>query len=106
MVRRITREELKRKMNREDDLVLIEVLSPDEYEQEHIKGAINIPLERVASEVKERFNPEREIVVYCANSACQASPTAAEKLDEIGFEKVYDYAEGKKDWKEAGYPME
>jgi len=106
MVRSITREELKRKIDTEEDLVLIEVLTPAEYEREHIKGAINIPLERVASEVKERFEPDREIVVYCANSACQASPTAAEKLDEIGFEKVYDYTEGKKDRKEAGYPME
>ncbi len=106
MPRAISRDELKRKMDSGDDYVLIEVLGPGEYEERHIKGAINIPLEHIGHTVKERFDQDQEIVVYCASYSCQASPIAAQKLDKLEFQNVYDYEGGKKEWMEAGYPTE
>jgi len=101
----IDREKLEDKL-REEEVKLIEVLEPEEYERKHIKGAINVPLAEIGKEVKSKFDNESEIVVYCADKSCGASPKAAEKLDRLGFENVYDYEGGKKDWKEAGNPME
>ncbi|HAF30897.1 MAG TPA: rhodanese-like domain-containing protein [Bacteroidales bacterium] len=98
-------DELKKKLEK-NNVKLIEVLEEDAYNKEHIKGAINIPLERIATEAKDRFNKDDEIVVYCSNFDCSASPTAAKKLKSIGFKNVYDYEAGKKEWKEAGLPME
>jgi len=49
---------------------------------------------------------DREIIVYCGSCACQASPKAADKLERLGFRNVWDYAGGKADWVEAGYPLE
>ena len=38
--------------------------------------------------------------------ACTASPKAAQKMDELGYQQVYDYEAGKMDRKEAGLPVE
>jgi len=102
----IDREELKGKMDRNDPFVLIEVLKEEEYEKEHIEGAINIPLAEIGHRAKEKYPKDKEIIVYCASFDCQASPKAAQKLVTMGFTNVYDYAGGKADWKEAGLPME
>jgi rhodanese-related sulfurtransferase len=106
MVAKIERDELKSKMDRGEDFVLIEVLTPRVYERGHIKGAINIPFKRIAVEARKRFDQNKELVVYCSDSACKASQIAAQKLDKLGFSAVQHYQGGKKDWEEAGYPME
>ncbi len=102
----IDRDDLKRKMDNNDDFVLVDLLEKEKFEKEHIKGAVNIPLEEIGHTMKERYPLDKEIVVYCSNIDCQASPTAAKKLDQLGFENVFDYERGKADWKEAGFPME
>jgi len=96
---------LKEKLDH-NEVKLVEVLDKEAYNKEHIKGAMNIPLERIGTEAKDRFAEDDQIVVYCSNFDCSASPTAAKKLDGLGFKNVYDYQGGKKDWKDAGLPME
>ncbi|MFW5760098.1 MAG: rhodanese-like domain-containing protein [Cyclobacteriaceae bacterium] len=98
-------ETLKKKLEN-DEVTLIEVLNKEEYEKSHIKGAINIPLKNIGAEAKERFETDDEIVVYCSDEECTASPTAAKKLEDLGFKNVYHFEGGKKEWKEAGHPME
>jgi rhodanese-related sulfurtransferase len=106
MVKQIKREELKKKMDDGEDYVLIEVLDAGKYKEGHIKGAINIPLQKVGHEAVRQFDKDKEIIVYCSDSRCRASPVAAEKLDHMGFSNVLDYEGGKLDWQQAGYPME
>lgn len=106
MYKTITRDALKQKKENSEDMVLIEVLEKIPYKESHIRGAINIPLRKIGHTVKEQYDKDQEIVVYCKDKECQASPRAAEKLDALGFQNVYDYEEGKKDWQEAGLPME
>jgi len=101
----IKRDELKEKLDN-NEVKLVEVLDEEDYNKEHIKGAMNIPLERIGTEAKDKFDKEDHIVVYCSDFDCSASPTAAKKLDGLGFKNVYDYQGGKKDWKDAGLPME
>ena len=101
----ITKEELKRKLEN-DEVILIEVLDKEDFNKSHIAGAINIPLKQIGTEANQRFSEDDEIVVYCSDSDCSASPTAAKKLDSLGFKNVYDYKGGKKEWKEADLPME
>jgi rhodanese-related sulfurtransferase len=48
---------------------LIEVLPPDEYEEEHLPGAINLPLRKLEKEAKQRFDPGKPVIVYCWDSA-------------------------------------
>ena len=106
MVRTITREELKAKMDRGDDFVLIEALSSRHYASSHLPGAINLPYEFV--DEAERVLPDKdvEIVVYCMNRECSSSREEARELEEMGYARVLHYADGKQDWIRAGLPVE
>ena len=106
-VKEIGREELEAKLDRGEEVVLVETLGPKYYEDAHLPGAINIPHTEV-DELAAKMLPDKsaQIVVYCSNRACQNSPQAARRLDALGYENVYDYEEGKQDWIEAGLPTE
>lgn len=43
----ITREELKEKMDRGDEFMLVDTLGAEVYEESHLPGAINLPLEEI-----------------------------------------------------------
>ena len=64
MPKAIDRYELKR-LVRENQAQLVEVLPPEEYAEEHLPGAINIPLRRIDTQARERLDPERPVIVYC-----------------------------------------
>lgn len=68
MVATITREELREKIERKDDFVLVETLAPEYYRHAHLPMAINIPPDQVA-ELAPEMLPDKsaDIVVYCAN---------------------------------------
>jgi rhodanese-related sulfurtransferase len=45
--------------------LLVEVLPAEDYEDEHLPGAINIPLKELDRERVRELDPERPVVVYC-----------------------------------------
>ena len=49
----------------EEDAQVVEVLPSEEYEREHIEGAINIPLKELDREAAARLDPGRPVIVYC-----------------------------------------
>jgi rhodanese-related sulfurtransferase len=85
---------------------LVEVLPREEYEEEHLPGAINIPLKELDRDSAAQLDKERPVVVYCWDYLCDMSPRAAALLDELGFERVYDYAASKVDYLARGLPRE
>ena len=103
----ISRSELKEKIDRGDDFELVEVLSREQFEDFHLPGAVNIPGDELREKAPRMLpDRDREIVVYCANPSCEASPRAAELLTQMGYTDVKDYPGGKEDWKEADLPVE
>ena len=60
----IDRDELQRLL-REEQAQLVEVLPRDEYEDEHLPGATNIPLKTLDAETARRLERERPVIVYC-----------------------------------------
>ncbi len=59
----IWRDEVQR-LIRDEGALLIEVLPSAEYQDEHIEGAINIPLKRLDRESTSQLDRERPIIVY------------------------------------------
>ncbi len=59
----ITREEVQR-LVREETGQLVEVLPTQEYQDEHIEGAINLPLKRLGRETASHLDKARPIIVY------------------------------------------
>jgi rhodanese-related sulfurtransferase len=44
---------------------LVEVLPEAEYAEEHLPGAVNLPLRHLTSETIASLDPRRPVVVYC-----------------------------------------
>jgi rhodanese-related sulfurtransferase len=44
---------------------LVEVLPRDEYEDEHMPAAINIPLKELNRETARQLDRSRPVIVYC-----------------------------------------
>jgi len=67
-VQTISRDELKRKIDRKDDFVLVETLPEIAYDQAHLPGAINLPPDKIGT-LAAQLLPDKnaEIIVYCAS---------------------------------------
>jgi rhodanese-related sulfurtransferase len=44
---------------------LAEVLPPDEYAEDHLPGAISLPLRRIDAEAASILDKNRPVIVYC-----------------------------------------
>ena len=67
MPQEIDREELRLLVDQGAQLV--EALPAKEYGEDHLPGAINLPLRRLEKEARDVLDPNRPVVVYCADSA-------------------------------------
>ncbi len=107
MTQTITREQLRANLENGVPMTLAEALPEKYYAAQHLPGAIHLPHDRVRELAPTRL-PDRgnTIVVYCANVNCRNSHIAAQTLIQMGYRKVFVYAEGKQDWMDAGLPTE
>jgi phage shock protein E len=48
---------------------VVEVLPREEFEQDHLPGAISLPLRSLETEAKVKLDPARPILVYCWDAA-------------------------------------
>ncbi len=105
LVRTLRAQDLKQLMEQKKDLLVLNVLSQEEYEKEHIPGSANVPndapdfttrVERLAG------SKTRPMVVHCASTKCPASTEAVNKLTAAGFTNVSEFAGGMAEWKSAG----
>jgi len=60
----IDRDEVQRLL-RDEEAQLVEVLPPDEFDDEHLPGAINIPLKTLDAQTTEQLDPGGPVIVYC-----------------------------------------
>jgi rhodanese-related sulfurtransferase len=65
----ISTDELKAKLDRKQNITVVETLAPERYREAHIPGALNIPPEKV-KELAPQLLPRKdaEIVTYCTNT--------------------------------------
>ncbi len=86
-------------------LLVLNILEPELYQDCHIAGSINVPLEELETYVRD-LDVNREIVVYCSNYLCTASAYAAELLQKLGFKQVFAYEAGLAEWYQRGLLIE
>lgn len=63
----IERGEVQRLLERQAQLV--EVLPAEEYEEDHLPGAISLPLKRIDGDASGLLDRARPVIVYCWDSA-------------------------------------
>ncbi|MGC1372818.1 MAG: rhodanese-like domain-containing protein [Candidatus Sulfotelmatobacter sp.] len=68
MERTISAKDLKAKLDKKQNITIIETLAPERYRESHLPGALNIPPEQI-KELAPKLLPDKkaEIVTYCAN---------------------------------------
>ena len=54
-----------RRLVQEEGAQLVDVLPREEYKEEHLPGAINIPLKELDREMIARHNRDAPVIVYC-----------------------------------------
>ena len=92
----ITVQELKRRLDNDDQITLIDVREPHEHEDYNIGGKL-IPLGSIPDSI-ESLMPHQgdEIVLYCRSG--QRSGTAQQYLIQLGFDKTYNLEGGMLAW--------
>ena len=97
----ISVEEVYEIINNNQDYIILDVRTPEEFKEGHIEGAILIPVSELEGRLDE-LPKDKPIITYCKSGG--RSGNAAEILVENGFRKVYDMG-GILDWQEEGYPV-
>lgn len=85
----ISVEQVKADLDEGKDFILLDVRTPEEYEEGHIEGALNIPLKELAYEVENEIpDVETTIYLYCRSGVRVI--TAGHILYDLGYENVYN----------------
>ena len=91
----ITAEQLQKQI---DDVILVDVRQPSEFELSHIAGCKLIPLDQIPTRAEAELNPQDDIVLYCGIGV--RSLQALLMLKSLGFEKLRSLDGGITAWKE------
>jgi len=83
---------------RQKKVQLVDVRTPREYKGGHIGKAVNIDLFQGGSfkQAFEKFDKNKPVYLYCRSGS--RSKKAAQKILDMGFEKVYDLQGGYMRW--------
>jgi len=87
------------------DFVLLDVRSPEAFDQAHVPGAINVPHRTMTHERMARFADARLFVVYCAGPHCNGANKAAVRLARLGY-PVKEMIGGVTGWRDEGFALE
>lgn len=99
-------DELKKKLYANEDFLLLDVRSEQDYvgEQGHIEGSVIIPLEELTNRINEVSNYcEKTVIIICRTD--RRSAKAAIILAKQGFSDVHVVKQGMTDWIKKGYPI-
>ncbi len=88
-----------------DNVLVINVLPKDTFDDCRIKGSINVSLDELGAYAQNR-DKDQKIVVYCASYSCPMSRKAWHLLHDMHFKHVYAYEGGVAEWRQKGYPTE
>ena len=83
-------------METEDNYLILDVRTKEEYQEKHIPGAVNIPNETIGTEeIPELPAKDQLILVYCRSG--NRSKQAAKKLSALGYTNIIEFG-GINDW--------
>jgi phage shock protein E len=92
----ITQEEAKEIMASDEDYIIVDVRTTEEYDTGHIPGAICIPNESIGNEeITQLPDKEQVILVYCRSG--NRSRQASDKLAKMGYTNIREFG-GINDW--------
>lgn len=101
----ITIQQLKQAIDDEEDVVILDVRTPKEYEAAHIPDAISAPRGLLEFSIWSLVPDQQEkIYVYCKTGARAA--LATKLLNDLGYPHAIAVDTGGLAWVKAGYPVQ
>lgn len=92
-------------LNKTENALLLDVRTPQEFEERHLANALNININGDDFEGQiEKLDKNKTVFVYCLSGA--RSTTAAGILAKKGFKNIYNLEGGILAWVNAGNPIE
>jgi rhodanese-related sulfurtransferase len=85
-----------RELDQKKGMMLIDVRSAREYEQGHIPGAVNIPLQDIGDKIR-KVKKDKELVIYCRSG--NQSIWAIKRLMGMGYKNLFNLKGGYNAWK-------
>jgi len=96
---------VKKAIDAQENFLLLDVRTKQEYEKEHIRESVNIPFDELRERIGELpEDKHRKIYVYCFSGS--RSAPAAEQLLKFGYDKVFDMNHGILAWRAKKYPLQ
>jgi rhodanese-related sulfurtransferase len=98
----ISCEELKRKLDQGDDIILVNALDEERFKAMHIPHSINICKDE---DIQLMLSRDDVIIIYCTDEACNRSILLYQKLEANGYENIFRFAGGLRAWEASGYEL-
>jgi rhodanese-related sulfurtransferase len=97
-------QEVKKRLDAGEKIVLLDVREESEWARGHLPGAIHLSKGIIERDIEQRI-PEKNapLVLYCGGGF--RSALAADNLQRMGYTDVISMDGGWRDWTEAGYPV-
>ncbi|MDD7363796.1 MAG: rhodanese-like domain-containing protein [Peptoniphilus sp.] len=112
----ISTEDLKKKIDAKEDMIIVDTMPEKSYKANRIPGAVNaelpVTMDEVTPDERDAFvkalgtDKDKTIVLYCGFVGCERSHVGALIAEEEGFTNVIRQPGGIGAWLEAGYPVE
>src|SRR5690349_16939577 len=104
-VKLVTLDEVKRRLEQKEPMVLVDVREKEEFRAGYIPGAVSLPRGYLEQQFEQKL-PDKNapIVVYCAGGT--RSAFAAKQLKEYGYTRVESANPGFTRWKDLRFPVE
>jgi len=87
------------------NVALVDVRSPDEFNEIHASLALNSPLDKFTAAALQKLGLTAEQPIYLICRSGARSATACRILMEAGFAHVFNVAGGTMAWKDLGLPV-
>jgi phage shock protein E len=100
----VSAEDVKKAIDEKVDCILLDVRTQEEYSRGKIAGSINIPVDKIESDILSRIpDTSAKIYVYCLSGS--RSIHAVQILTNLGYSNVCNVISGLLAWRVKGYPV-
>jgi rhodanese-related sulfurtransferase len=103
-VREVTVDDVKSRLDRGEEFLLVDVREESEYAKDHLPGAIHLGKGIIERDSEERV-PQLNalLILYCGGG--YRSALAADNLQKMGYTNVLSMDGGIRGWREKQYPV-
>jgi rhodanese-related sulfurtransferase len=103
-VNEISIDDVKKKLDRGENFLLVDVREESEYAADHLPGAIHLGKGIIERDIENRVpDPATPLVLYCGGGF--RSAMAADNLQKMGYTNVLSMQGGIRGWRERAFPL-